>query len=219
MKAAPQSGHRAFTLIELLVVLAVMAIIIAYSLPSHHGSRKSQMIVCLSNLKQVVVAELIWSGDHGDKFSAQVSTNAGGSLEYMLAGQLNLHYQNLTSYLGSPRVLHCMADEGKLRTNFVSLRNQDISYFGSLDAQPAKTNLFFAGDRNLALDGTNARSGMLTLTAGNVPGWTKEMHNRTAKVRRGVVAFPDGHGQIVGNNTLPAALSKFGADTDRLVFP
>ncbi|MDB6109697.1 MAG: hypothetical protein JWR69_1447 [Pedosphaera sp.] len=219
MKAYLQSDRRAFTLIELLVVIAIIAILAALLLPAFRGrDGGARITVCSSNLRQVVIAEFIWSSAHGDKFSAQVSTNAGGSMEYLAAGQLNWYYQNLAPLLSSPD-LRCPADERPAAASFWALTNGNISYFGSADARPRKTSLFFAGDRNLALNGSNAQSGVLTFTASSLPGWTKEMHNRTGKGRRGVVAFPDGHTEMPANAALPAALSKFASETNRLVFP
>src|SRR5690242_12040313 len=98
MKTQPQSVCGAFTLTEVLVVIAVIAILAILVVPimgSHHGRGGARSAQCLNNLRQVVLAEIMWSSAHGDKFSAQLSTNAGGSLEWLAAGQLNLHYQNL----------------------------------------------------------------------------------------------------------------------------
>jgi prepilin-type processing-associated H-X9-DG protein len=167
----------------------------------------------------VVMAELIWSGTQGDKFSAQVSTNAGGSMEYLADRQLNQHYRNLRPALSSPDLLRCPTDERPNAESFWTLTNGNISYFSSLDAQTRKTSLFLAGDRNLALNGSSAQPGVLTLTASSLPGWTSGMHKRTAKVRRGNVAFPDGHTEVLADKALEGALSKFGSDTNRLVFP
>jgi prepilin-type N-terminal cleavage/methylation domain-containing protein len=217
MKARLQSGRRAFTLLEVLVVIAILAILAALLIPMRYTGDKSRSMGCMNNPRQVVMAELIWSGTHGDKFSAQISTNAGGSMEWLAAGQLNLYYKNLGPLLSSPDLLRCPTDERPPASGFWGLTNGNISYFASLDAQPRKTSLFFAGDRNLALNGSNAQSGVLTLTASSVPGWTKEMHNRTGRL--GFVAFPDGHTEGLANAALPAALSKFGSDTNRLVFP
>lgn len=59
--------HRAFTLVELLVVIAVIAILIALLLPAlGQAKRQGKAASCLSNLKQLQLAYLLYVGDHND---------------------------------------------------------------------------------------------------------------------------------------------------------
>src|SRR5438046_5452033 len=79
--------NRAFTLLELLLVVAIIAILASLLLPATGKAKaKAKRAQCLSNLKQIGVGFHSFSHEHGDRFPMQVSTNNGGSREFVQGG-------------------------------------------------------------------------------------------------------------------------------------
>ena len=78
---APQRGYAssrttAFTLVELLVVIGIIAVMIAILLPSLIKAREdARRVVCLSHVRQLTQAALLYAGDNGGTLPEAASAN------------------------------------------------------------------------------------------------------------------------------------------------
>ncbi len=68
------TGHHGFTLIELLVVIAIIAILAAILFPVFARAReKAQQASCLSNVRQLSMAVLMYAEDYNDTLPIAVT--------------------------------------------------------------------------------------------------------------------------------------------------
>ncbi len=111
----------AFTLIELLVVIAIIAILAAMLLPSLGKSKeKAVQTQCLSNLKQLNLAMVMYCGDNREKTPAKNSVGNTGIWWYSGNKDIWWWYKELTkTYAGVNRdsisnqmVFQCARDRG-----------------------------------------------------------------------------------------------------------
>lgn len=67
----------AFTLVELLVVIAIIALLISILLPSLRRAREqAKSVTCLSNIRGLAQASLLFAGDHQNRFQLAADTQA-----------------------------------------------------------------------------------------------------------------------------------------------
>ena len=194
---------------EILFVVAIIGILMALLLPSIAKSKtKAKRAQCIANLNQHGIAFHSFAHDHQGRFPMQVSTNDGGSLEFMrlatnFGGEIYFsfrHYLALSRELDTPKILVCSTDTRLPAEDFYALRNENISYFIAGTAEYENPLSLLSGDRNIETYQFGTRS-VVRLNADDRPGWTAEMHQF-----QGNLLFSDGHVEGVNNNGLRAAL-------------
>src|ERR1051325_3922656 len=183
----------AFTLIEMLCVIAIIGILFALLMPAIARTKgRAKRVECIGNLRETGVAFQLFAHDHNGKFPAQVSTNEGGSLEFVATGYQTggtfyfafQHCRPVARELVTPKLLACPADLQRWpATDFNQFNNTNLSYFIGLKADPAMPDAILSGDENISGDST-----IITIGPIRTRRWLSGPHGS-----RGNLLFSDAH--------------------------
>ena len=114
---------RGFTLVELLVVIAIIAILASILFPVFAQAReKARATACLSNMKQLGLAQRMYMDDWDSRLFPRVSTTSPSTVSRcptcVVAGKTDPNYNPtlwwnlLMPYLKSKNVYTCPTDPG-----------------------------------------------------------------------------------------------------------
>lgn len=201
----------AFTRIELLVVLIVLAILCSMILPAGRPKAKVQRIRCVNNLKNIGLAQRLFSEDHGEKLLGEINLNrAKGNIDDYASNILSL-----SNRPASPTIFYCPADKNRKPANdWKQFQRESASYFLALGVDAMSPQEFFAGDRNLTTNATLFGPGRVEIATANAAWDLKSQHRG-----QGNVELRDGSVQQLSSARLRDQLANTGLKTNVFIFP
>ena len=209
--------HRGFTLIELLVVIAIIAILAAILFPVFARAReKARQTSCLSNLKQIGLANMMYAQDYDERLVNQFS--------YSPSPHLYWWFDLLMPYMNNYQIIECpsggfpyhptynttnrppgLPQVGTLSyalahishdANHVAITPQGGAKLAAIP-EPAGTINFFDSNNHQMFTGGSADYRLLNIMDGGSTSRVAERHNDGFNC-----AFVDGHAKWL-NSTQP----------------
>jgi prepilin-type processing-associated H-X9-DG protein len=219
--ASRQRQAGGFTKWDLLITIVVVALVAGILLPALMPAKKRyKRIDCVNLLKQIGLGFRIYAEDHNDHFPWQVSTNAGGTMEFGETTEVYCHFLSASHLFTSPKVLLCLADTQRVAANAFTNRlgrpsfgNTNLSFFAGLDADETRPTAFLSGERNVSTNSDTAAR-ILVLSSNSPVHWAGGLHGNA-----GNIGFADGSVQQTSHQSLQTALQNTGLATNRLAIP
>lgn len=205
-----------FTFKEMLVVLAILVILALVLITRARESKaRAERISCVGRLKNVSLSAKQWSLDYTNMYPMSLSTNHGGTKEWIPSGETFRHFAVMSNELNTPLILACPSDRQRAPARYFdsSFSNSNISYFVGLDATDEFPQMILFGDRNI-FHGVRPANGVVSLTTNFVTGLGPGLHNGV-----GNIALTDGSVQQLTSNRMREALANTGDATNRVQLP
>jgi len=183
------------------MVISIIAILAALLLPALEGAKaRARRIQCVSNLNQFGVAFHVFANEHGGKFPTQVSTNDGGSAEYVAAGYqaggpFTFGYKYilpLAADLPQPNVYVCPADLQRFAAlSFTRFSNSNLSYETGIVPDANDPRVILAADCGMPATPSGSLAPIVHIPfAGNPAAWSGP------HAKNGNILFGDGHVEL-----------------------
>jgi len=204
-----------FTKWELLICMATIGLLAGFLLLMLARSKaKSRRISCIGCLKQVGLSYLVWANENSEKFPWQISTNSGGTLEFVSAGKAFFHFIRVSNELGTPKILTCPSDYSRKRAVSWDQITDDsrLSYFVGVESDTSRPQTILSGDRNFS---TNSRilSGLVLLKTNAPLQWAPGLHAPVGNVCLGDSSVA----QLAASTRIQSAMNTNAAP--KFVFP
>ena len=192
--AALLANAAGFTRIELFACVACAALLAALALPVFATSRsRSDVVQCLSNLRQVGLAVQMWGADYQDDPPWRMTNPSLGGGSGPPPGNAWFWFASMSNQLATPRLLACPADNEVLVASdfptYVSsgFRSAATSYSINLHTLARTPAAPVFGDRNISLSGPvtcpyAATAWRFVATGGGLNGWTNAIHGEQGNV-------------------------------------
>ena len=235
LKSHTRCGDRAFTRLELAVVLATLGLLAVIALPVLAGGKThSEQASCLSNLRQIGHAFLVWANDHGDRNPWLTPYSEGGTFgtQNLLKNRAFFQMGTISNELVTPKILVCPADREGIMPRIVAtdfsnnnpnggfwtpgLRDRALSYTIGLHSFFEIPRSILSSDRNIRWSGNAACfswSGDALALNSSAATWTNSIH-----VGTGNVLLNDGGVEQVSSVGLQRAVQDAKGDIRTLHF-
>jgi competence protein ComGC len=214
---SPSRRTAAFTRLELVILLVVIVVLALLAFPSLARARsKANRIHCVSHLKNLGLGLRIFSTDHNSAWPWQVSTNKGGSREFLNEPSLAWpHFLSFSNEVSTPRIARCPSDRDAVQPDaWADARtNSAFSYLLDLDARDGDPDAILSGDSNLEINGQPLRSTLVTLRTNTDLQFDISRH-KDPPSGAGNILLGDGSVQLVTSARLREALFLPGDPTN-----